>query len=107
MQLLFLVFLRVSCQCNAVPASGEALGCMHARLCEEVEKMLKEWEVGAQSLEVEFLRLLPREVLVREMTVLGGLIVNGLCKIEFLDDHTRSHVEIVANDLHQLVGALV
>lgn len=58
-------------------------------------------------LKLEGLRLLPGEVGVGEVAVLRGLAVDGLDEIELLDDDTRAHVEVVADDLHELVGALV
>ena len=37
------------------------------------------------------------------MAVLGGLVVDGVGEVEFLDDDTGPHVEVLANDLNQLV----
>ena len=59
------------------------------------------------SLQLELFRLLPGEVLVGEVAVLGRLVVDRLDEVELLDDHTRTHVEVVADDFHQLLGALV
>lgn len=58
-------------------------------------------------LELEGLWLLPAEVLVGEMTILGGLEIDWLGKVELLDDHTWTKVEVVADDLDQLVRRLV
>lgn len=60
-----------------------------------------------RSLVLQRLRLLPAEVLVGEVAVLGGLVVDRLDQIKLLNNDTRSHVEVVADDLDQLVGALV
>ena len=49
-------------------------------------------------------RLLPGEALVSEMAVLRSLEVDWLGKIEFLDNNTWPHVEVVANDLNKLLG---
>lgn len=57
-------------------------------------------------LELEGLGLLPGEGLVGEVTVLGGLGVDGLGKVKQLDDDTGTEVEVVPDDLDQLVGAL-
>ena len=58
-------------------------------------------------LELEDLGLLPAEVLVGEVAVLGGLEVDGLGQVELLDDDARSQVEVGIDDLHQLVRGLV
>jgi hypothetical protein len=62
---------------------------------------------GQTSLELEGLGLLPGEVLVGEVTVLGSLEVDGLCKVQLLDNDTRTEVKVVPDDLDELVGALV
>lgn len=60
------------------------------------------------NLELELLRLLPGEALVgTEVTVLGRLAVDGLGKVQLLDDDTRSKVEVVADDLDKLVRGLL
>lgn len=41
------------------------------------------------------------------MTVLGGAVVDGVDKVELLDDDTRPQVEVLADDLDKLVGGLV
>ena len=41
------------------------------------------------------------------MTVLGSLEVDGLGKVQLLDNDTRTEVKVVADDLDELVGALV
>lgn len=38
------------------------------------------------------------------MTVLGSLGVDGLGQVQVTDDHTRTEIKVVADDLHQLVG---
>ncbi len=58
-------------------------------------------------LELELLWLLPGEVGVGEVAVLRRLEVDRLDEVELLDDDTWSHVEVVADDLDELVGALV
>jgi hypothetical protein len=60
-----------------------------------------------RSLELKLLRLLPGEVLVGEVPVLSGLVVDGLGEIELLDNDTRSHIKVVADDLDELVRGLV
>ena len=62
---------------------------------------------GLKFLELEFLRLLPVEVLVGEMPIPRRLVINRLDQVELLDNDTRPHVEVVADDLYQLVRALV
>lgn len=52
----------------------------------------------------EFLGLLPAEVLVGEMAILGRLEVNGFGKIQLLDNDTRSHVKVLLDDVHELFG---
>lgn len=51
----------------------------------------------------QLLGLLPAEILVGEMTVLGRLEVDWFGEIQFLDDDAGSHVEILLDDLHELV----
>ena len=41
------------------------------------------------------------------MTVLGGLVVDGVRQVELLDDDTGAEVEVVQDDLDKLVRALV
>ena len=53
-------------------------------------------------LESESLGLLPWEVLVSEVAVLRRLRINRLSEVEFLDDDTRAHIEVVSNDVDQL-----
>lgn len=54
-------------------------------------------------LEFESLRLLPSEALVGEVTVLGSLAVDRVDQVELLDNHTWTHVEVIADDLNKLV----
>jgi hypothetical protein len=58
-------------------------------------------------LELEGLGLLPGEVGVGEVAVLGGLAVDGVDEVELLDDDTGAHVEVGLDDLDELAGALV
>jgi hypothetical protein len=58
-------------------------------------------------LQLKLLRLLPREVLVSEVTVLGGLVVDGVGEVKFLDNDTRPEVKVLVNDLDKLLRALV
>jgi hypothetical protein len=58
-------------------------------------------------LELKLLGLLPGEALVGEVTVLGGRVVNGVGKVEFLDDDTGAEIEVVLDDLNKLVRRLV
>jgi len=58
-------------------------------------------------LELECLGLLPGEVGVAEVTVLGGGAVDGLDQVELLDNDTGAQVKVVGDDLDKLVGALV
>ncbi len=41
------------------------------------------------------------------MAILGGLEVDRLREVQLLDDDTGTHVEVLANDFDQLVGAFV
>jgi hypothetical protein len=41
------------------------------------------------------------------VAVLRGLEVDGLGEIKLLDDHTGTHVEVVADDLDELVAGLL
>lgn len=59
-------------------------------------------------LELEGLGLLPGEGLVgAEVTVLGGLAVDGAGEVELLDDDTGAQVEVLVDDLDELVRGLV
>lgn len=58
-------------------------------------------------LELQGLGLLPAEGLVgTEMTVLGGLEVDGLGQVELLDNDAGPQVEVVTDDLDKLIRAL-
>lgn len=59
------------------------------------------------SLERKSLWLLPAEVLVCEVTVLGGLEVDGLGQLELLDDNSWAEIEVLVDDLDELVRGLV
>jgi len=41
------------------------------------------------------------------VTVLGSLVVDGVGQVQFLDNDTRPHVEVLPDDLNELVGRLV
>lgn len=58
-------------------------------------------------LELERLWLLPAEVLVGEVTVLGGLEVDRLGQVELLDDDSWSEVEVLVDDGDELVRCLI
>lgn len=58
-------------------------------------------------LELERLRLLPGELLVGEVAVLGGLEVDWLGQVELLDDHSGAEVEVGTDDLLKLVRGLI
>jgi len=58
-------------------------------------------------LELESLGLFPLEALVAEVTILGGLAVDRVGEVEFLDNNTRSKVEVLEDDIDQLSTALV
>lgn len=58
-------------------------------------------------LNLKCLWLLPGEVLVCEVAVLCGSVVNWLSKIKLLNDDAGPHVEVVTNDLDEFVRSLV
>ena len=58
-------------------------------------------------LELELLRLLPREIGVAEVTILRGLVVDWLRQVKLLDNHTGPHIEVVPDDLNKFFGALI
>lgn len=57
-------------------------------------------------LELESLWLLPAEVLIGEVAILGSLEVDRLGEIELLDNNTRAQVEVLVDDLDKLVRSL-
>ena len=59
------------------------------------------------NLELEGLGLLPGEVGVGEVTVLGSLAVDGVGEVKLLDDDTGAHVEVGVDDVNELLGAPV
>jgi hypothetical protein len=63
--------------------------------------------ICSSHLELEGLGLLPGEVGVGEVAVLGGLAVDGVDEVELLDNDTGAHVEVGLDDLDELTGALV
>jgi len=40
------------------------------------------------------------------VTILGGLEIDGLCQIEFLDDDAGTHVKVVPDDINEFIGGL-
>jgi hypothetical protein len=44
--------------------------------------------------------LFPGEFFTTKVTVSSSLLVDGLEEVEFLDDDTRTEVEVVANDFN-------
>lgn len=61
---------------------------------------------GGIRLKLKGAGLLPGELLVSEVTVLGSLGVDGLGQVEILDDHTGTEIEVVTDNLDQLIGGL-
>ena len=61
----------------------------------------------SSNLELEGLGLLPGEVGVGEVTVLGSLAVDGVGEVKLLDNDTGAHVEVGVDDLNKLLGAAV
>jgi hypothetical protein len=59
------------------------------------------------NLELEGLGLLPGEVGVGEVAVLGSLAVDGVGEVKLLDNDTGAHVEVGVDDLNKLLGAPV
>lgn len=57
-------------------------------------------------LKCQRLRLLPGEVLVREVAVFGRLEIYWPRKVELFDDNARPQIEILSDDLDQLVRRL-
>ena len=95
-------------RCNAVRSETRGWSLpSHVSLHAQVEiNMLQGCSSRARRLELELARLLPAEVGVAEVAVLGGLAVDGLREAELLDDDTRAEVEVVADDLDELVRGL-
>ena len=65
--------------------------------------MLKSMPLRRARLELESLWLLPVEVLVGEVAVLGRLVVDWLDEVELLNNDTRSQIEVLVDDLDKLV----
>ena len=63
--------------------------------------------VAASRLQSKLLGLLPLEILVREVAVLGRLEVDRVSKVELLDDDTRSQVKVVLDYLDELVRRFI
>jgi hypothetical protein len=62
--------------------------------------------LNSSSLPLEKLGLLPGEVLVGEVAVLGSLEVDGLGKVQLAHNDTRTEVKVVLDDLDELVRGL-
>ena len=58
-------------------------------------------------LELELLGLLPGEILVGEVTVLGGCVVDGVGEVQLLDDDTGTEIKVLVDDLNKLLRGLV
>jgi len=54
-------------------------------------------------LDYKCLGLLPGEVLVCEVSILGSLEVDWLGQVELLNYHTRSHIEVLVDDSNELI----
>lgn len=62
----------------------------------------------SSNLELELLGLFPREALVgTEVTVLGGLEIDGSVQVKLAHNDTRSHVEVVSDDGDEFIRSLV
>ena len=61
----------------------------------------------ALKLELELLGLLPGEVLVGEVAILGGCVVDGVGEVQLLDNDTRAEVKVLVDDLNKLLRGLV
>lgn len=59
------------------------------------------WWWKKVNLEFESLGLLPSEFLTAKVTVGGGLLVDGLEEVKFLDDHTGTEIKVVFDDLNE------
>jgi hypothetical protein len=59
------------------------------------------------NLELELLGLLPGEVLVGEVAVLGGCVVDRVGEVQLLDNDTRTEVKVLVDNLNKLLGGLV
>lgn len=63
--------------------------------------------LNVERLKFELTRLLPRKDVATKVTVRCSFLVNWLGQIQLLNNHTRTQVKIVFDDLQQLrVGAL-
>lgn len=60
-----------------------------------------------ERLQGELLGLLPGEAGVREVTVLGGLAVDGVDEVKLLDNDTGAEVKVLVDDGDKLVRGLV
>lgn len=87
-------------------ARGWSLGPGYAKPELKVESGTR-WGIKSGGLELEGAWLLPGEVLVGEVTVLGRLAVDGGGEVELLDNDTGSQVEVLANNLDELFRALL
>lgn len=61
-------------------------------------------QIAPAGLELEFLRLLPGKGLVgAKVTVLGSLEVDGSVQFELADNHARTKIEILVDNVNQLI----
>ena len=58
------------------------------------------------SLKRELLGVFPREAVATEMTVSGGLLVDGVLQLEVLDDSAWAEVEVLLDNIQKLLLAL-
>ena len=73
-----------------------------------LQKKLNRLRRMRHSLELELLRLLPGEALVRaKVAVFGSLEVDGLSEVELLDNDTGPQVKVVTDDLDKLIRRLL
>lgn len=84
-----------------------ATSCQPRKWKQEKEIAKNQADVRERHLKLEGLWLLPGEVLVGEVTVLGGGAVDWLDEVELLDNDTWTHIEVVLDDLNKLVRGLL
>merc|ERR1712168_630386 len=58
------------------------------------------------SLKRKLFGVLPREAVATEMTISGGLLVDGVLQLEVLDDSAWAEVEVLLDDIQKLLLAL-
>jgi len=64
------------------------------------------WKYFFDVLEIKGLWLFPGKALAAEMTVSGGLLVDGLLQIQFFHDFSRAEIEVFLHDFQKLLLAL-